>query len=140
MKKVLLLVIATLAVGCSDEPPISFIAANAPEHSIDITLECHSPDKSRKAIFYFVSGGGAAGFQYQRIAIVETMENDWWSYVAQFKGANDVQLIWEGNKLLKIVSPSSVRIDKQDRLFNGIGISYTQIDRKKREFKASCDS
>lgn len=73
-------------------------------------LLCTSPDNVHVAVFYREFAGGAAGFQYEYVA-VKDREGTSETVVLKMKGGYDVVLTWLSPKKLEIAYPDSARVD-----------------------------
>lgn len=81
---------------------------------VTVLLECPSPDHLMTASFSNYSGGGAAGYQFQRVSI-HTSEGTVapQSYPVELKGAYHIRFTWRTPELLLVEYPSDARVDRQ---------------------------
>jgi hypothetical protein len=78
-----------------------------------VLLTCSSPGKTTNAIFYWVYGGGAAGWAFFRVAIEpagRALDPD--EYVFGMRHGYDVRLTWNGESELVLEYPDKAVIDK----------------------------
>jgi hypothetical protein len=75
----------------------------------DEMYKCSSPTRTHVAIFQMESGGGAAGFAYERVYVRGPDEQE--SRVLSLKGGYDVRLRWRDSMHLQIEYPDNARVD-----------------------------
>ena len=77
-------------------------------------LDCPSPDRTAKATFFWVHGGGAAGWAYFRVTVRgmnERLRPD--RYQFQMRHGYDVRLIWKSPSALVVEYPDTANVDVQ---------------------------
>ena len=99
------------------------------KYDVYVGREAVSPDKTRVATFYTISGGGAAGYVLTRLQIrpqsqkfsADKNTND---FVFELRHGSDLDLQWQGNKRLKVVYESGADTYLQVNESDGVKISY----------------
>ncbi|MGH7259119.1 MAG: hypothetical protein ACREI9_00370 [Nitrospiraceae bacterium] len=92
---------------------VILLAFTACSPDTKITLECTSPDGQILASFYIYSGGGAAGYQLERVNIRESGNPfEPQSYVLELKDGYDIHLFWQAPLRLLVEYPSDARLDQ----------------------------
>lgn len=93
---------------------VGLLAFTACGHWTKVRFECPSPDKQFIATFYAMSGGGAAGWQYQYVNVRRTgatfRDAPW---LAQLKNARDLRLSWLDASHLRVEYPDDARLDRR---------------------------
>ncbi len=97
-------------------------------HNVHTIVECPSATGRHLATFYVISGGGAAGFQYEYVSVrpahspFQPLE-----YALQLKGGYDARLIWRGDTALLVEYPQDARVDSAAtfvRLADSVALDY----------------
>jgi len=89
---------------------VSCIDMGQSDISKEVFFECKSSDGKYIASFYREFGGGAAGFQYEYVAVVGN-DDVVPVVVMKLDGGYDVSLKWLGPEYLEIGYPESARVD-----------------------------
>ena len=80
--------------------------------TVDVLLDCASPDGQYIATFFMVRGSGVPGFLYTRLTLRRTRDSltpD--SYILQLAGGYDVRLAWLDARRLLVEFPDDARTD-----------------------------
>jgi hypothetical protein len=92
--------------------------------AVETILRCPSPDSSVDAVFYWVHGGGAAGWAYFRVGLNRSQQQvDPDKYFFEMRHGYDVRMSWNSQTELEIEYPDKavvqVKRDKADSPING---------------------
>lgn len=115
---VLFLLVAFFA-GCGGEP-------GQPQGEREVYYECPAPGGNHVASFYREYGGGAAGWQYEHVA-VRSPADATPSVVLTLKQGYDVTLEWFGPDELRIGYPSDARVDHWQSWFGRMGEGHVEV-------------
>jgi hypothetical protein len=83
--------------------------------TVDVIMDCRSPDGTATATFYWVHGGGAAGWAFFRVAVrdsAESLQAD--RYQFAMRHGYHVRLTWRTPSELLIEYPDKAVVDLQE--------------------------
>jgi hypothetical protein len=103
--------------------------------TVETIVRCPSPDGKRDAVFYWIHGGGAAGWAIFRITVVSSGASiDPDAYLFEMTRAFDASVSWKDSNTLAIAYPNSARVARRDvtsarlaPVVPGIQLSYLAL-------------
>lgn len=90
--------------------------------TVEVLLDCPSPDGTANATFYRVHGGGAAGWAFFRVSVrgsAEALRPD--TYQFAMRHGYDVRLTWRSPSALLIEYPDQAAVDLQQEQVKSVG-------------------
>jgi hypothetical protein len=95
------------------------ILAGGCGRDVEVLLDCPSPDRRERATFYWVHGGGAAGWAFYRVTVRgvdEDLRPD--RYQFQMRHGQDVRMRWKSSSDLVVEYPDEAMVDRREHFVN----------------------